>query len=115
MLDGIEKLLFILKKTGKNYDLDKINAAYLYAKEVHEGHFRNSGEADITPPVAVAEIVAGLELDTEAICDRLVHDTVEDCPNVTVDLIRRKFGDTVADLVDRQTKLVHIPFADKEL
>ena len=37
MLDGIEKLLFILKKTGKNYDLDKINAAYLFAKEVHEG------------------------------------------------------------------------------
>ena len=114
MLDGIEKLLFILKKTGKNYDLDKINAAYLFAKEVHEGQFRNSGEAYITHPVAVAEIVAGLELDTESICAALLHDTVEDCPSVTVDLIRRKFGDTVADLVDGLTKLVHIPFADKE-
>lgn len=114
MLDGIEKLLFILKKTGKNYDLDKINAAYLFAKEVHEGQFRNSGEAYITHPVAVAEIVAGLELDTDSICAALLHDTVEDCPSVTVDLIRRKFGDTVADLVDGLTKLVHIPFADKE-
>ena len=72
MLDGIEKLLFILKKTGKNYDLDKINAAYLFAKEVHEGQFRNSGEAYITHPVAVAEIVAGLELDTDSICAALL-------------------------------------------
>lgn len=115
MLDGIEKLLFILKKTGKNYDLDKIQSAYLFAKEVHTGQFRNSGEEYITHPIAVAEIVAGLELDTDSICAALLHDTVEDCPDkVSVELIRRRFGPAVADLVDGLTKLVHIPFADKE-
>lgn len=115
MLDGIEKLLFILKKTGKNYDLDKIQSVYLFAKEVHTGQFRNSGEEYITHPIAVAEIVAGLELDTDSICAALLHDTVEDCPDkVSVELIRRRFGPAVADLVDGLTKLVHIPFADKE-
>lgn len=115
MLDGIEKLLFILKKTGKNYDLDKIQSAYLFAKKVHTGQFRNSGEEYITHPIAVAEIVAGLELDTDSICAALLHDTVEDCPDkVSVELIRRRFGPAVADLVDGLTKLVHIPFADKE-
>ena len=115
MPDGIEKLLFILKKTGKNYDLDKIQSAYLFAKEVHTGQFRNSGEEYITHPIAVAEIVAGLELDTDSICAALLHDTVEDCPDkVSVELIRRRFGPAVADLVDGLTKLVHIPFADKE-
>ena len=115
MLDGIEKLLFILKKTGKNYALDKIQSAYLFAKEVHTGQFRNSGEEYITHPIAVAEIVAGLELDTDSICAALLHDTVEDCPDkVSVELIRRRFGPAVADLVDGLTKLVHIPFADKE-
>ena len=115
MHSGIERLLFILNKTGKNYDTEKIKKAYEYAREVHEGQFRNSGEAYISHPVAVAEIVAGLELDTDSICAALLHDTVEDCPG-TVDLqqIRQRFGDGVAGLVDGLTKLVRIPFEDKE-
>ncbi len=112
---GIEKLLFILEKTGKNYDLARIREAYLYAAELHEGQFRVSGEAYISHPVAVAEIVAGLGLDTDSICAALLHDTVEDCAE-KVDLgeIKRRFGPTVAYLVDGLTKLVHLPFADKE-
>ena len=45
MHSGIERLLFILDKTGKNYDTEKIKKAYEYAREVHEGQFRNSAEA----------------------------------------------------------------------
>ena len=113
--EGIEKLLFILKRTGKNYDIDKIRDAYAYAYELHEGQFRVSGEEYISHPVAVAEIVAGLELDSDSICAALLHDTVEDCSEkVSVDEIRKRFGVVVADLVDGLTKLVHIPFADKE-
>lgn len=115
MHSGIERLLFILEKTGKNYDTEKIKKAYEYAREVHEGQFRNSGEAYISHPVAVAEIVAGLELDTDSICAALLHDTVEDCPGkVDLQKIRQQFGDSVAGLVDGLTKLVRIPFEDKE-
>ncbi len=115
MNNGIEKLLFILEKSGKNYDLIKIRQAYLTAAELHEGQFRNSGEAYISHPIAVAEIAAGLGLDTDSICAALLHDTVEDCAEkVNLDEIKRRFGPVVAELVDGLTKLVNIPFADKE-
>ena len=115
MTDGISGLLITLKETEKNYDLAKITAAYEFAKELHEGQFRISGEPYISHPVAVAEIVAGLELDTDSICAALLHDTVEDCKDkVSLDIISHKFGYPVAMLVDGLTKLEKIPFADKE-
>ncbi len=115
MNNGIEKLLFILEKSGKNYDLLKIRQAYRMAADLHEGQYRNSGEAYISHPIAVAEIAAGLGLDTDSICAALLHDTVEDCAEkVDLDEIRRRFGPVVAELVDGLTKLVNIPFADKE-
>ena len=115
MNNGIEKLLFILEKSGKNYDLYKIRQAYHMAAELHEGQFRNSGEAYISHPIAVAEIAAGLGLDTDSICAALLHDTVEDCAEkVDLDEITRRFGPVVAELADGLTKLVNIPFADKE-
>ncbi|OLA59661.1 MAG: hypothetical protein BHW37_02115 [Firmicutes bacterium CAG:272_52_7] len=112
---GIDKLLLTLEKTGKHYDIDKIKKAYLYAKELHAGQYRCSGEEYISHPVAVAEIVAGLELDTDSICAALLHDTVEDCVGKTdLPTIRKEFGDDVASLVDGLTKMVQIPFEDKE-
>ena len=115
MNNGIEKLLFILEKSGKNYDLMKIRQAYRMAAELHEGQFRNSGEAYISHPIAVAEIAAGLGLDTDSICAALLHDTVEDCAEkVDLNEITRRFGPVVSELVDGLTKLVNIPFADKE-
>lgn len=111
----IKKLLFTLEKTGKQYDIEKIKKAYLYAAELHEGQFRVSGEPFVYHPIAVAEIVATLELDTDSICAALLHDTVEDC-GTKVDLakLRREFGEDVMMLVDGLTKLVQIPFEDKE-
>ncbi len=79
----IKRLCDLLKVTGKNYDIDKIQRAYEYAYKLHEGQYRVSGEMYISHPVAVAEIVAGLELDTDSICAALLHDTVEDCSDKT--------------------------------
>ncbi|MBQ4054561.1 MAG: bifunctional (p)ppGpp synthetase/guanosine-3',5'-bis(diphosphate) 3'-pyrophosphohydrolase, partial [Clostridia bacterium] len=112
---GISKLLFSLEKTGKNYDIEKIKKAYLYARELHSGQYRASGEEFICHPIAVAEIVATLELDTDSICAALLHDTVEDCGNkVDLSKIKKDFGADVEQLVDGLTKLVQIPFEDKE-
>ena len=112
---SVKRLIDLLKITGKNYDLDKINTAYEYAAALHEGQFRASGEPYISHPLAVAEIVAGLELDTDSICAALLHDTVEDCSDRT-DLkeIKKIFGEDVAILVDGLTKIVDMQVDDKE-
>ncbi len=111
----IEKLLLTLEGTGKKYDVEKIKKAYLYARELHKGQYRYSGEEYISHPVAVAEIAAGMALDTDSICAALLHDTIEDCGSRTsLATIKKEFGDDVASLVDGLTKLVQIPFEDKE-
>ena len=112
---GGEKLFAKLESSGKNYDIEKIKQAYEYADSLHAGQFRVSGEPYISHPVAVAEIVASLGLDTSSICAALLHDTVEDCSDKT-DLreIEKRFGREVALLVDGLTKLVTLNIEDKE-
>ncbi len=109
------RLVDLLRVSGKNYDLEKIRRAYEYANELHCGQFRQSGEPYISHPLAVAEIVAGLGLDTDSICAALLHDTVEDCSD-KVDLkdIEKNFGNDVAQLVDGLTKIVFLQIEDKE-
>ncbi len=113
MYSAIEKLISMLEKTNKRYDIEKIKKAYLKASQLHEGQFRASGEPFVSHPVAVAEIVAKLELDTDSICAALLHDTVEDCAYDLKEL-EKEFGEGTALLVDGLTKLVRIPFEDKE-
>ncbi len=111
----IKNLMAMLVATGKNYDLDKIQRAYDYASALHAGQVRASGEPYISHPIAVAEIVAGLELDTDSICAALLHDTVEDCADKTnLKEIEKKFGKDVAMLVDGLTKIVMLQVDDKE-
>ena len=111
----ITRLLDILKATGKKYDVEKITRAFEYADNLHEGQYRVSGEKYISHPVAVAEIVAGLELDTDSICAALLHDTVEDCAEKTnLKEIEKLFGKDVAVLVDGLTKIVTLQVEDKE-
>ncbi|MGN1096111.1 MAG: RelA/SpoT family protein [Eubacteriales bacterium] len=112
---GIDNLITMLKNSGKNFDREKIQRAYEYARELHSGQFRKSGEEYIIHPIAVAEIVAGLGLDTDSICAAFLHDTIEDCcDKVDVAMMKKEFGEDVVELVDGLTKLVKIPFADKE-
>ncbi len=111
----IKRLFDILYATGKKYDFEKISKAYEYAKNLHQGQFRVSGEEYISHPVAVAEIVAGLELDTDSICAALLHDTIEDCAEKTnLKEVEKQFGADVAMLVDGLTKIVILKIEDKE-
>ena len=111
----IEQLLNAIVSNGRSYDIDKIKQAFLYAKELHEGQTRLSGEPYIMHPVSVAEILAGLGLDTDSICAALLHDTVEDCPDKTdLTQITKMFGSDVALLVDGVTKIKSIDIEDKE-
>lgn len=115
MFTEMQPLLAVIEKNERNYDLDKIKRAFLYAKELHAGQFRLSGEPYVCHPVAVAEIVAQLGLDTDSICAALLHDTVEDCSDKTnLDILSKMFGADVAMLVDGLTKIIQVQLADKE-
>ncbi len=114
-LSMISKLFTIMESSEKIYDVGKIKEAFLRARELHEGQFRVSGDPYISHPVAVAEIVASLGLDTDSICAALLHDTIEDCGDKTsIDDVRERFGDEVASLVDGLTKIRDINIVDKE-
>ena len=90
-----------LDTSGRNYNREKIDAAYAYADELHAGQKRLSGEPYISHPLAVATIVVELGLDTDSVCAALLHDTVEDCSDKTsLDIVRERFGADVALFVD---------------
>ncbi len=115
MYKELQPLLDVIEKTEKNYDMDKIRRAFLYAAELHSGQFRLSGEPYICHPVSVAVIVAELGLDTDSICAALLHDTVEDCADKTnLEIITKMFGPEVSMLVDGLTKIMQMQVADKE-
>jgi len=114
MAADTQKLFSILAENGTKYDKELIQRAFSYAEKAHHGQFRKSGEEYIYHPLAVAEICAELNLDTEAICAALLHDIVEDCPGASLEGIEEEFGSNVTLLVDGLTKLVAIPFEDKE-
>ncbi|MBR5090721.1 MAG: bifunctional (p)ppGpp synthetase/guanosine-3',5'-bis(diphosphate) 3'-pyrophosphohydrolase [Ruminiclostridium sp.] len=104
----IEYLTERIKASEKAYDLNKITAAYELANEAHAGIKRSSGEPYIIHPIAVADILLDLFMDTDTLCAALLHDVVEDT-DVPLETIRKKFGEDVANLVDGVTKIGQIP------
>lgn len=110
--DGFD--VFIEKvKQNKQYDYKKIEIAYAVASEAHKNQKRRSGEPYIMHPVAVAEILFKLGMDSECIIAALLHDVVEDT-EYGLEFIEDNFGADVALLVDGVTKLGHIPLSTRE-
>lgn len=108
-----EDLMRVLKESNRPYDFDKITEAYEYAYQAHDGQMRQSGEPYITHPLAVAQILVELGMDTETICAGLLHDVVEDTAS-TVEDIKKRFGEDVALMVDGVTKLTKLSYSTKE-
>ena len=102
-----------IKSYNPNCDVDKITRAYDLANSAHETQKRKSGTPYITHPLAVANIVADMQMDTDSICAALLHDVVEDTKYTSED-IKNMFGEQVALLVDGVTKLDKIKFSTKE-
>ena len=94
-------------------DRDEIERAFAFACESHEGQERRSGEDFITHPLGVARICAGMRLDTATLSAALLHDTVEDT-SASLDEVRERFGDEIAQLVDGVTKLTEITFRSRD-
>jgi len=90
-----------------------VERAYHYAYAAHDGVKRASGEPYITHPVAVAEILAGMKLDYEAISAALMHDVLEDT-DTTQKQLADAFSHNVAELVEGVTKLDKFNFENRE-
>jgi GTP diphosphokinase / guanosine-3',5'-bis(diphosphate) 3'-diphosphatase len=104
----LEKLLEQLPDNYTIADREVIQRAYRVAEEAHREQRRHSGEPYINHCLAVAGILTDLRVPPEVIVAGLLHDTVEDT-TITLNDIRRDFGDTVANLVDGVTKLTKLP------
>ncbi|MEM6431315.1 MAG: bifunctional (p)ppGpp synthetase/guanosine-3',5'-bis(diphosphate) 3'-pyrophosphohydrolase, partial [Deinococcota bacterium] len=85
-------------------DKVRLAAAYTLAEEAHRGVLRKSGEPFISHPVAVANILAEMHMDADALIAGLLHDTVEDT-DVTFEQIESGFGEMVRRIVEGETKI----------
>jgi GTP pyrophosphokinase len=94
-------------------DVEAIKRAYAFAAEAHAPQVRESGEPYINHPLAVAETLASLHMDTATIIAALCHDVSEDC-NVPMSELESRFGREVARLVDGVTKLDKMQFLHVE-
>ena len=81
-----------------------IEKAYRLAEKKHRGVFRRTGEPYIQHPIEVAYILAELKFGPPTLASALLHDTVEDT-DLTVEDVRKEFGEEVALIVDSLTKI----------
>ena len=109
MLQGLtDKLTLYLNPK----EVDRIERAYHFSEKCHLGQMRQSGDPYITHPLAVANILADMRMDHESLMAALLHDVIEDT-DVTKGQISRRFGRTVADLVDGVRKLGEVASASR--
>ena len=106
------KELLITQKHSQE-DIEQVEKAYRFAKKLHDGQFRASGEPYIIHPVEVAKILAGLEVDTHTLIAAFLHDVLEDT-DTKPETIEELFGSDVLNLVQGVTKLGKLQFKSKE-
>jgi len=107
----LDRLLRTLRKYHPKADERLVERAYETAAYLHREQRRRSGDAYITHPVAVAEILADLGMGGTTLAAALLHDTVEDT-GYSLDSLREDFGEEVAALVDGVTKLDKVKYGD---
>ncbi len=110
---SIDELVTRVQRYDPSLDAQWLHSVYAVADQAHDGQLRASGESYIIHPLAVAGILAELEMDRATIAAALLHDVVEDTV-VTSEEVAQRFGDEIAGLVDGVTKLTRIPYQSKE-
>ena len=94
-------------------DCQRLKSAFQYADSHHSKQLRRDGTPYITHPLAVADILADLKMDTDSLIAALLHDCIEDT-DATYDELAGRFGSTVADLVEGVTKLTRVQYVSME-
>ena len=99
-----DELINKVKSYNKFLNPDALSKAYDFALKAHQKQKRDEGSPYIIHPVAVADILTELKLDSATIATGLLHDTIEDT-HATYETVKEEFGQEVADLVDGVTKI----------
>ena len=108
-----EALHATLLKCLPGTDMDVIEQAIRYAEDKHSSQKRKDGSPYIIHPLAVAQIVAEMGLDADAVLGALLHDCIEDT-DASFEDIAKRFGTTAAELVEGVTKLTRANFSSSE-
>src|SRR6266545_2049512 len=109
----LERLLEQLPENYTLADRELVHRAYRVAEEAHREQKRHSGEPYINHCLSVASILSDLRVPPEVVAAGLLHDTVEDT-TITLNDIKRDFGETIAILVDGVTKLTNLPRVSRD-
>lgn len=109
----LENLILKIEQYNPHADLRLIVKAYSFARDAHDGQYRNSGENFFIHPFNVALILADLNMDTSTIIAGLLHDVIEDT-EISYETIAEEFGVEISDLVDGVTKLKKLQYKTKQ-
>jgi RelA/SpoT family (p)ppGpp synthetase len=109
---GVKRLLETLETYLPPEQIEPVARAYEFGAVAHDGQKRLSGEPYISHPVAVAQILANMQMDSQAITAAILHDVVEDT-DTALSQLEEQFGAEVAVLVDGVSKLDQIQFTSK--
>jgi RelA/SpoT family (p)ppGpp synthetase len=99
-----DDLINKVKVYNKFLNPKTLTKAYDFAIKAHVDQKRHTGDPYVIHPLAVADILTELKLDSATIATGLLHDTIEDT-HATYNTIVKEFGTEVADLVDGVTKI----------
>jgi len=111
--DSLDGLIDKASKYLTEDQVSRIQTAFEFGALAHQGQTRKSGEDYIWHPVAVAEILAEIQLDQESLIAAILHDVVEDTPYTKEDIAER-FGESVSEIVDGVTKLGKLEFENPQ-
>ncbi|MEQ1567067.1 MAG: bifunctional (p)ppGpp synthetase/guanosine-3',5'-bis(diphosphate) 3'-pyrophosphohydrolase [Myxococcota bacterium] len=102
-----------IRSYSPDADVKPVMTAYLLAARAHAGQTRKTGEAYLTHPLAVAQILADLRMDVETIATALLHDALEDNP-ISKEEMESEIGPEITELVDGVTKIGKLKFRSHE-
>src|SRR4029079_4876660 len=108
-----ETLLEKVRNYAPEADVELLRRAYVFSAFEHRGQVRHSGEPYLIHPLAVADLLADMKLDTVTVAAGLLHDVVEDTLT-TIERIEELFGPDVAHVVEGVTKISAITFSSVE-
>lgn len=113
VMEEYERLEKKVLEYNPSVNVQRLRAAFEYAEKAHGMQKRKDGSPYITHPIAASEIIAEMGLDEDAIIAAILHDVMEDTPVIYEDLVK-KFGPSVATIVDGVTKLTRVVYTTKE-
>ena len=110
--NGLRRLVETLQAYMPDEQIEQVVRAYEFGANAHDGQTRLSGEPYISHPVAVAQFLADMHMDSQAIAAAILHDVLEDTGTPVAEL-EAQFGSEVALLVDGVSKLDQIHFTSR--